>query len=48
MSMNGNKDHDAPDTGEEENTESALQPEPDFERKAPAPATTTVPRIKPT
>ncbi|WP_161596212.1 hypothetical protein [Rhodanobacter glycinis] len=47
MSMTGNENQDAPDTGEEENNDSALQPEPDFEPQAPAPRTTTVPRIKP-
>lgn len=47
MSMTGNENQDAPDTGEEENNGSARQPEPAFESPAPAPHTTTVPRIKP-
>mgnify|MGYP001551849621 FL=1 len=48
MPKTGNKDQDVPETTEEENNDPALQPEPDVEKNAPAPSTTTVPRIKPT
>lgn len=47
MSMTGNENQDAPDTEEEQNNDSARQPEPDFEPGSPAPRTTTTPRIKP-
>jgi hypothetical protein len=46
MSITGNDNQDAPDTEEEQNGTSQ-QPEPDFEPRAPAPHTTTAPRIKP-
>lgn len=45
MSMNGNDDQDAPPPAEEENTQ-PREPASDFERRAPLPSTTTVPRIK--
>ena len=48
MPKTGNKDQDVPETTEEENNDPELQPEPGVEKNAPAPSTTTVPRIKPT
>ncbi len=46
MSMTGNENQRVPDT-EEEDSNDSRQPEPDFEPRAPAPGTTTAPRIKP-
>jgi hypothetical protein len=46
MTSNGNREiPDAPEPADDDNRE-ARQPEPDVERRALSPDTTTVPRIK--
>lgn len=45
MSMNGNDDQNTPPPADDQDTQTR-EPAPDFERRAPTPNTTTVPRIK--
>jgi hypothetical protein len=47
MSMTSNRNREIPDEPlPEDDSREARQPEPDLERGAPSPDTTTVPRIK--